>query len=146
MAVGLANLGRWRMRVQSRKVLHGGISPDAGNDNDGKGHSEVEEEPAVVEKMTKKVTQFLTFPSLRPLTYTPPPTTSPPSCFASLFLGPSVVIGGLIDSVTAIVEPALRHANVLFFKLGYNIQIVVDKGKLEEAPVQQFRRKVAKAV
>ncbi|XP_010928402.1 small ribosomal subunit protein bS21c [Elaeis guineensis] len=85
------------------------------------------------------------FPSLRPYNL---PTFSrhfSPLCSTSLLLRPSATAGGPIDSAAAAVEPALRHANLLFFKSGYNVQIVVDEGEPEEGLLRRFRREVAKA-
>ncbi|XP_073000867.1 small ribosomal subunit protein bS21c [Typha latifolia] len=49
------------------------------------------------------------------------------------------------DAAAAAVEPAVRHANVLFFRSGYNVQIVVDEDEPEEVLLRRFRREVSKA-
>lgn len=46
---------------------------------------------------------------------------------------------------TAITNPAMAHANVLFFRSGYNVQIVVDEDEPEESLLRRFRREVSKA-
>ncbi|KAG1327171.1 putative 30S ribosomal protein S21, chloroplastic [Cocos nucifera] len=65
-------------------------------------------------------------------------------CSASLPLRPPSAAGPL-DPAVAAVNPALRHANVLFFRSGYNVQILVDENETEEALLRRFRREVSKA-
>ncbi|RWR71831.1 30S ribosomal S21, chloroplastic [Cinnamomum micranthum f. kanehirae] len=43
------------------------------------------------------------------------------------------------------VDPSLRHANVLFFKSAYNVQVVVEDNEPEEALLRRFRREVMRA-
>lgn len=74
-----------------------------------------------------------------------PARRSFPSCSAALPLQPLSVAAGQIDPAIAAVNPALRYANVLFFKSGYNVQIVVDENEPEEALLRRFRREVSKA-
>ncbi|KAJ0984376.1 hypothetical protein J5N97_002732 [Dioscorea zingiberensis] len=52
---------------------------------------------------------------------------------------------GCAQSPDAVAHPALANANVLFFRSGYNVQIVVDEGESEEALLRRFRREVSKA-
>lgn len=42
-------------------------------------------------------------------------------------------------------DPSLRHANLLFFKSAYNVQVVVEENEHEEALLRRFRREVLKA-
>ncbi|XP_038985977.1 30S ribosomal protein S21, chloroplastic-like [Phoenix dactylifera] len=65
-------------------------------------------------------------------------------CSASLPLRPPSAAGPL-DPAVAAVNPALRHANVLFFKSGYNVQVLVDDNESEEALMRRFRREVSRA-
>eukprot|EP00262_Sarcandra_glabra_P001103 TRINITY_DN1111_c0_g2_i1.p1 TRINITY_DN1111_c0_g2~~TRINITY_DN1111_c0_g2_i1.p1 ORF type:complete len:174 (-),score=36.63 TRINITY_DN1111_c0_g2_i1:114-635(-) len=45
----------------------------------------------------------------------------------------------------SIVNPSLKHANILFFNSAYNVQIVVEDGEAEEALLRRFKREVSKA-
>ncbi|KAJ6792256.1 WAS protein family-like protein 1-like [Iris pallida] len=47
--------------------------------------------------------------------------------------------------IEPVIEPALKHANVLYFQAGYNVQIVVDEEESDEALLRRFRREVSKA-
>ncbi|XP_038973958.1 30S ribosomal protein S21, chloroplastic-like [Phoenix dactylifera] len=86
------------------------------------------------------------FPSLRPSNLPASSRRSSPLSSTSLSLRlPTAAAVGPIDLAFATVEPTLRHASVLFFKSGYNVQIVVDGKEPEEALLRRFRREVAKA-
>lgn len=41
--------------------------------------------------------------------------------------------------------PSLAHANTLFFRSAYNVQVVVDDNEPEERLLNRFRREVMKA-
>ncbi|KAF6155339.1 hypothetical protein GIB67_019865 [Kingdonia uniflora] len=45
----------------------------------------------------------------------------------------------------SVVCPSLVHANTLFFKSAYNVQIIVDEDEPEEVLLRRFRREVMKA-
>ncbi|KAJ6832284.1 uncharacterized protein M6B38_254540 [Iris pallida] len=75
------------------------------------------------------------FPSLPP----PHPFSSFPSSRRHF---PALSVGGPSEPA---VEPVLKHANVLCFLAGYNVQIVVDEEESEEALLRRFRREVSKA-
>ncbi|XP_010252601.1 PREDICTED: uncharacterized protein LOC104594134 [Nelumbo nucifera] len=49
------------------------------------------------------------------------------------------------NSIDSIINPALHHANVMFFRSAYNVQVMVDEGEPEEALLRRFRREVSKA-
>ncbi|KAH0450674.1 hypothetical protein IEQ34_021366 [Dendrobium chrysotoxum] len=74
------------------------------------------------------------------------PTLSATAAAVSLAvpLGPIATIGS-VDSVEAMVNPALVYANFLYFKSGYNVQILVEENEPEEALLRRFRREVSKA-
>ncbi|KAL0906461.1 hypothetical protein M5K25_024957 [Dendrobium thyrsiflorum] len=74
------------------------------------------------------------------------PTLSTAAAAVSLAvpLGPLATIGS-VDSVEAMVNPALVYANFLYFKSGYNVQILVEENEPEEALLRRFRREVSKA-
>ncbi|KAH6823784.1 Ribosomal protein S21 family protein [Perilla frutescens var. hirtella] len=55
---------------------------------------------------------------------------SPPSCSAD---------------VAAVVCPSLAHANMMFFRSGYNVQVIVDDKEPEERLLGRFRREVMRA-
>ncbi|PKU63288.1 30S ribosomal protein S21, chloroplastic [Dendrobium catenatum] len=74
------------------------------------------------------------------------PTLSTAAAAVSLAvpLGPLATIGS-VDSVEAMVNPALVYANFLYFKSGYNVQIFVEENEPEEVLLRRFRREVSKA-
>ncbi|QCD96650.1 30S ribosomal protein S21, chloroplastic [Vigna unguiculata] len=45
----------------------------------------------------------------------------------------------------AIMNPSHAHANMLFFRSAYNVQVVVDENEPEERLLNRFRREVMKA-
>ncbi|XP_020574421.1 uncharacterized protein LOC110020606 [Phalaenopsis equestris] len=50
-----------------------------------------------------------------------------------------------VDSLAAVLNPDLVHANFLFFSSGYNVQILVEENEPEDALLRRFRREVSKA-
>ncbi|KAF8035537.1 hypothetical protein BT93_C1537 [Corymbia citriodora subsp. variegata] len=60
--------------------------------------------------------------------------------FASLAAAP----GRLPSELSAVTNPALAHANALFFS-GYNVQVIVDDNEPEERLLNRFRREVMRA-
>lgn len=49
------------------------------------------------------------------------------------------------SAVESVVNPGYAHANLMFFKSAYNVQIMVDEGEPEEVLLRRFRREVSKA-
>lgn len=47
--------------------------------------------------------------------------------------------------VAAVVCPSLAHANTMFFRSGYNVQVIVDDKEPEERLLGRFRREVMRA-
>ncbi|KAK3036453.1 hypothetical protein RJ639_030052 [Escallonia herrerae] len=47
--------------------------------------------------------------------------------------------------VTSVVCPSLAYANTLFFRSGYNVQVIVDDNEPEEKLLGRFRREVMRA-
>ncbi|KAL0915630.1 hypothetical protein M5K25_016063 [Dendrobium thyrsiflorum] len=85
--------------------------------------------------------------STRPFNYPIPSrryfTTYSAGAYTSGPLRPST--GGPMDPLAAVVNPALSHANVLFFTSCYNVQILVEENEPEEVLLRRFRREVSKA-
>ncbi|XP_072995839.1 small ribosomal subunit protein bS21c-like [Typha latifolia] len=75
----------------------------------------------------------------------PPPLPSLRPSRLSHLPVPSCLSSSSTSLSAASVDPALRHANVLFYKSGYNVQILVDDDESEEALLRRFRREVSKA-
>lgn len=48
-------------------------------------------------------------------------------------------------SVASVVCPSLAHANTLFFRSAYNVQVIVDDNEPEERLLNRFRREVMRA-
>ncbi|KAM0933960.1 putative ribosomal protein S21 [Dioscorea sansibarensis] len=84
---------------------------------------------------------FPKFPCFSP--FRPPSSLSIPPR-RSLRLSASFS-GPISPEPDAVAHPALANANVLFFRSGYNVQIVVDENESEEALLRRFRREVSKA-
>ncbi|XAR51998.1 hypothetical protein NMG60_11006820 [Bertholletia excelsa] len=49
------------------------------------------------------------------------------------------------SDVMSVVCPSLSHANTLFFRSAYNVQVIVDENEPEEKLLSRFRREVMKA-
>ncbi|XP_016442032.1 small ribosomal subunit protein bS21c [Nicotiana tabacum] len=49
------------------------------------------------------------------------------------------------SDVTTVVCPSLANANTLYFRSGYNVQVIVDDNEHEEKLVGRFRREVMRA-
>lgn len=45
----------------------------------------------------------------------------------------------------SVVCPSLAYANTLFFRSGYNVQVIVDDNEPEEKLLNRFRREVMRA-
>ncbi|KAJ7974792.1 30S ribosomal protein S21 [Quillaja saponaria] len=106
---------------------------------------------------------FLSF--LLPTKPPPPPKTSPPQLSLTSSsstqaqthkfgdgLVPLVAQEGHLSStstlsaeLSSVICPSLAHANTLFFKSAYNVQVIVDDNEPEERLVNRFRREVMRA-
>ncbi|KAK4752840.1 hypothetical protein SAY87_021638 [Trapa incisa] len=85
-------------------------------------------------------------PSLLHLTL-PPPSQLPrvKCCSASAAHGGlSLSVSASSTAALAVANPALAHANTLFFS-GYNVQVVVEDNESEERLLNRFRREVMRA-
>ncbi|XP_020208261.1 30S ribosomal protein S21, chloroplastic [Cajanus cajan] len=51
----------------------------------------------------------------------------------------------LSAELSAVTNPSHAHANTLFFRSAYNVQVVVDENEPEERLLNRFRREVMKA-
>ncbi|XP_022741406.1 30S ribosomal protein S21, chloroplastic-like [Durio zibethinus] len=51
----------------------------------------------------------------------------------------------LSTELSSVICPSLAYANTLFFKSGYNVQVIVDEDEPEERLLNRFRREVLKA-
>ncbi|KAL3526177.1 hypothetical protein ACH5RR_014549 [Cinchona calisaya] len=49
------------------------------------------------------------------------------------------------NEVMSVIYPSLAHANTLFFKSAYNVQVIVDDNEPEEKLLNRFRREVMRA-
>ncbi|XP_077216474.1 small ribosomal subunit protein bS21c-like [Tasmannia lanceolata] len=58
---------------------------------------------------------------------------------------PSIRSRDPITEIDWIVNPSIRYANVMFFRSGYNVQVMVDEGEPEEVLLRRFKREVSKA-
>lgn len=47
--------------------------------------------------------------------------------------------------LASVICPSLAHANTLFFKSAYNVQVIVDENEPEERLLNRFRREVMRA-
>lgn len=47
--------------------------------------------------------------------------------------------------LSSVMNPSHAHANTLFFRSAYNVQVVVDENEPEERLLNRFRREVMKA-
>ncbi|KAK3410338.1 30S ribosomal protein S21, chloroplastic [Eucalyptus grandis] len=106
--------------------------------------------------MATSLSSFLSFlsPSKPPPTPTatlPAPARAPPAVLSVSSRGAgggpaplAAAPGRLPSELTAVVNPALAHANALFFS-GYNVQVTVDDNEPEERLLNRFRREVMRA-
>ncbi|TKY55297.1 30S ribosomal protein S21 [Spatholobus suberectus] len=75
-----------------------------------------------------------------------PKTSSRSSMVATTALASPRATGSDSDiSIKGVLYPALAHANTLYFKSTYNVQIVVGDDEPEDRLVNRFRREVLKA-
>ncbi|MFS7956372.1 putative ribosomal protein S21 [Helianthus anomalus] len=58
---------------------------------------------------------------------------------------PLVVTCSSSNDLMSVVCPSLAHANTLFFRSAYNVQVVVEDNEPEEKLLGRFRREVMKA-
>ncbi|CAL5370431.1 unnamed protein product [Camellia sinensis] len=49
------------------------------------------------------------------------------------------------SDLTSVMCPSLAYANTLFFRSGYNVQVIVDDNEPEEKLLNRFRREVMRA-
>ncbi|KAL6973095.1 hypothetical protein U1Q18_027269 [Sarracenia purpurea var. burkii] len=112
----------------------------------------------------------LSFPSpSNPLSKTPPPQftlslssspspsslTLPPSSSPSLQFRDRLIpitpqkqsfrLSQFSDDLLSVVCPSLVFANIVFFKSGYNVQVIVGENEPEEKLINRFRRDVLRA-
>ncbi|KAF9606710.1 hypothetical protein IFM89_027754 [Coptis chinensis] len=97
--------------------------------------------------VTPCTTSFLLFSQTHNSSSSPnfPTTPSPHLRSHSKSLALTSTPIGAASTVEAIVSPSLANANIMFFKSGYNVQIMVDEGEPEEVLLRRFRREVSKA-
>ncbi|KAK7336064.1 hypothetical protein VNO77_16593 [Canavalia gladiata] len=50
-----------------------------------------------------------------------------------------------LSELSSVMNPSLAHANTLFFRTAYNVQVLVDENEPEEVLLNRFRREVMKA-
>ncbi|KAL8474862.1 hypothetical protein ACS0TY_031326 [Phlomoides rotata] len=80
-----------------------------------------------------------------------PPPKSPPSQICSVGIkdqwAPLISSNELPppSQVMSVVSPSLAYANALFFRSGYNVQVIVDDNEPGERLIGRFRREVMRA-
>ncbi|KAI3409023.1 uncharacterized protein J3R85_019903 [Psidium guajava] len=101
--------------------------------------------------MATSLSNFLSFlsPSKPPPTPLPPARGSATLCMSNgearrSFASLAAATERLPSELSAVVNPALAHANALFFR-GYNVQVIVDDNEPEERLLNRFRREVMRA-
>ncbi|KAH6766614.1 Ribosomal protein S21 family protein [Perilla frutescens var. hirtella] len=86
------------------------------------------------------------FPPLHLSTAAPPSSSNTRSGWAPLVLSNEAQSSPSCSAdVAAVVCPSLAHANMMFFRSGYNVQVIVDDKEPEERLLGRFRREVMRA-